>query len=313
MFIELSSQEYSNNFQTDPHPFVSKDFIELNRGKVDSILRISEEGNKPGIGLVAGLRDGMILSPFSAPFGGFHFRKEIMFSEEIDNAIESLKLYLEEHQLKGIEITLPPDIYHRTFNAKIVNAFLRKGFNQQLPEITNYVDLLEFKGKFSQRNSKEYYKQAIRNGLKFQQAFTDQEKELAYTTIYDNRKKFGRPIHMSFKDIVDTSALWQTDFFIVQNPEEEVVASAIMYRSHPDICYAVFWGDNEVGRPLRAMDFLAFHLWSFYKDEGFKYIDLGNSTEDGVPNQGLLRFKESHEATSSLKHRFTWYTSPSQL
>ncbi|MCB0806728.1 MAG: hypothetical protein KDC05_13095, partial [Bacteroidales bacterium] len=71
------------------------------------------------------------------------------------------------------------------------------------------------------------------------------------------------------------------------------------------ITYAVFWGDSENGRPLRAMDFMLFNLWNHYKDRKFKYIDLGISTESGIPNSGLLRFKETHDCTSSLRFSFS--------
>jgi hypothetical protein len=53
------------------------------------------------------------------------------------------------------------------------------------------------------------------------------------------------------------------------------------------------------------MDFLVLQLWSHYKALGYRYIDLGISTESGVPNEGLLRFKETHECVSSLRHTLT--------
>ena len=52
------------------------------------------------------------------------------------------------------------------------------------------------------------------------------------------------------------------------------------------------------------MDYLILNLFMHYKEAGFKFMDLGISTEDGIPNEGLLRFKESHEAVSSLRYRF---------
>ncbi len=111
---------------------------------------------------------------------------------------------------------------------------------------------------------------------------------------------------MTLDDIIHTSKLWPVDFFKVMAADRTIVASAIFYRYHPEICYGVFWGDNEVGRPIRAMDFLTFKLWSHYKNLGYKFIDLGISTEAGLPNEGLLRFKESHEAFSSLRYKFFW-------
>lgn len=111
---------------------------------------------------------------------------------------------------------------------------------------------------------------------------------------------------MTYEDIVMTGDLWPVDYFKVMAADRTIVASAVLYQNHPEIVYAVFWGDTETGRPLRAMDFLAFNLWSYYKNLGYKFIDLGISTETGNPNEGLLRFKESHESVSSLRYKFNW-------
>jgi hypothetical protein len=135
-------------------------------------------------------------------------------------------------------------------------------------------------------------------------AQNDRDREGIYKLICENRAKFGRPVYMTLDDILSTGLIWPAEFFKVESAERQIVASAIFYRSHDDICYAVFWGDNDEGRPLRAMDFLLLNLFAYYKEAGFRYIDLGISTENGIPNEGLLRFKESHEAFSSLRYRF---------
>jgi len=304
--FEVDFKTYNHYFPTNPHPFISEPFIELNKEKTQRIVCLIEKIQKPVLGLIAGLDNGILKSPFSAPFGGFHFRKEIMYISEIDNFISSLKEYIISQGIKGIEITLPPDIYHPTFNAKTVNSLIRNGFQFKIPDITGWINLQQFKKAFAQKNSREYYRQAIRNKLVFSQVFEQKEQQEIYDLIYQNRAQFGRPIFMTLQDILDTSNLWPADFFKVTTDDGNILASAIFYRNHPEIIYAVFWGDKEIARPLRAMDFLAFNLWSYYKDLGFKYIDVGISTEEGIPNEGLIRFKETHESNSSLRYKFFW-------
>jgi hypothetical protein len=311
MLVEIDSRTYRVYFAENPHPFISEPFIELNKGKTEKIIRLVSDKQKPEIGFIAGLRNGILLSPFSAPFGGFHFRNEKVYISEIDNFLCELKEYIVTQGLKGIEIVLPPDIYHSTFNAKTINSLYRNGFSPAIPEITGWVNLQKFDGEFSQKNSREYYRQALRNKLSFCEVSVEEEKREAFDLICENRAKFGRPIFMTFKDIIDTSSLWPVDFFKVFSEDHTLLASAIFYRNHPDICYAVFWGDNETGRPLRAMDYMAYHLWTYYKRLEFKYIDVGISTEAGNPNEGLLRFKETHESVSSLRFKFSWYPSTS--
>jgi hypothetical protein len=306
MLIEVDKITYKRYFPVDPHPFISEQFIELNKGKVDKIIRLIDDCKKPVIGLVAGIRNGLLLSPFSAPFGGFHFHNEIIYISEVDSFLSSLKAYIEFEGFKGIDLTLPPDLYNLTFNTKTINSLIRCGFRLKTPEITNWVNLQRFEGEFSQKNSRKYYKQAVNNGLTFNITSDEAEKKEVYALISRNRARFNRPIYMTFKDLMDTGNLWPIDFFRVNTNDHTLAASAIFYRFPTEICYGVFWGDSEICRPLRAMDFLAYNLWVHYKNQGFNYMDLGISTESGKPNEGLLRFKESHDAISSLRFSCLW-------
>ena len=306
MLIEVDPKYFKSKLPNDPHPFVSENFIKLNQNKVDRIVRLIEDSQKISFGLVAGIKDNMLLSPFSSPFGGFHFQHSYHYASDLDDFVVQLKDYTIRNNFQKIRITLPPDIYHQSFNTKTINSLLRMGFDQQLPDITNWVDLRYFKEIFSIKTSREYLNQATRNQLKFNVVNDEAGKQQVYDLVHNNRKMFGRPIHMTFNDILKTSELWPVDFFCVEDVEGNMAASAIFYLAHPSISFAVFWGDNEVGRPLRAMDFLSFNLWKHYKSLGFKYIDLGTSTEAGFPNNGLLRFKETHECFSSLRYSFSF-------
>jgi hypothetical protein len=225
---------------------------------------------------------------------------------EIDNFLISLQYFIRSNKLEGIEITLPPDIYHHTFNAKTVNSLIRNGYKLLTPDITSWVNLQQFSGTYTFKKTRGNYTQAVRNNLSFELVSTESEKKDIYDIIRCNRERFDRPIFMTFEDILNICKFWPVDFFKVSSSHRNIVASAIVYRNHPEICFAVFWGDNEIGRPLRAMDFLVLNLLTFYKEMGFKYLDMGTSSETGIPNVGLLRFKECHETTSTLRYRFFW-------
>ena len=306
MLIEVSAKEFKHRFDSDPHPFISEKFINLNKEKVDKVVRLVENKQKVSIGLIAGIKNNMLQVPFSAPFGGFHYRNESIYINKIEKFIENLLVYSKKQGIKEISLTLPPPIYQQSFNAKLVNTLIRIGFEMALPDITNWIELKYFNGKFSHRNSREYYQQAIRNNLSFSLLDGLDEKKSAFELICQNRIGFGRPIYMNFDDIIRTGELWPVDFFSVNNSDGKMLASGIFYQFPKKIAFAVFWGDNEIGRPLRAMDFLVFNLLDYYKSSGFEYIDLGKSTESGIPNEGLLRFKETHECFSSLRHSFIW-------
>lgn len=306
---ELTASAYYEYFAFNRNPFVKRAFIELNSHKVDSILYLVPDDDKVQIGLVAGLRNNILLAPFSAPFGGFHFKGEQIYTSAIDSFLKSLLAYLEEKDIAELHLTLPPNIYSESSNAKIVGAFTRLGVPSQHPDITNYVDLREFQNHFTNNASRTYYNQAVKKSLSFSQTHDLEEQRIIYQIIKENRSRMGRPIFMTFENVKETSAVFATDFFTVRNINNEITAGAIFYRDHPEIVYALFWGDSQHGRQDRAMDFLIFNLWSHYKSLGYHYIDLGISTESGVPNEGLLRFKETHECKSSLRYTFVWKSS----
>jgi hypothetical protein len=288
----------------DPHPFVSESFVQVNKEKAERIVRLVDPENN-SLGLVAGVSKQELKSPFSAPFGGFHYRHEKLYISEVSSFITGLIDFVKSEDLKSIHITLPPDIYHATLNAKVNSVLMRSAFTRNIPEITNWVDLREFENRFTFRSSREYYNQAVKHGLTFQAEDSAEQQAEIYTIIKENRQRLGRSIFMTLHDLKKIEALWPVDFFSVMTPEKEIVAGAIFYRCHPEIIQAVFWGDSEAGRPLRAMDFLLFNLWSHYKQANFRYIDLGISTESGIPNEGLLRFKETHECASCLRYSYT--------
>lgn len=304
MLIETDRIAFRNYFPNDPNPFISEKFIEINRKKVDRVIRLIDDSGDPVIGLVVGIKNGVVMSPFSAPFGGFHFRKDNIYITEIDRFIEQLAEYAAGHGIHRIEISTSPDIYNSSFNAKAINSLIRHNYHFTYPDITNWVNLRDLGGEYSQKNSREYYRQANRKHLAFSLTQDSQDKIKIYELICQNRANFNRPVYMTFNDVLDIGKIWPVDFFKVETVDHQIVASAIFYRNHPTICYAVFWGDNSKGRPLRAMDFMLLNLFLHYKEAGFEYMDLGISTESGIPNEGLLRFKESHEAVSSLRYKF---------
>lgn len=307
MLIEVDQKEFKNRFVNQTNPFITSAFLELNKNKVEKLVYLIENKKKRiDLGIIAGIKNGVLMAPFSAPFGGFYFRHDNVKVNEINIFLDLLKNYVINEQLSKFSLTLSPDIYNPSFNAKMINALIRNEFSMGIPEITNWVDLKQFSGIFSDSNTRTNYGKAVRNKLEFVPISEVDYKKQSFDLICENRRNFGRPIYMTFDDILATENLWPIDFFRVHDSENNLLASAIFYRSHAKIIYGAFWGDNELGRRLKAMDFLALNLWNHYKNLHYNFVDFGISTESGIPNEGLLRFKEAHNSLSSLRFSFEW-------
>lgn len=304
MLIDISSKEFKNYFPQDPNPFVSEEFINLTKHKIDRIVRLISSDKDVSIGLVAGIKGETLLAPFSAPFGGFHYKHETIFYDRIYDFLNQLKQYVLDQKLDSLNIALSPNIYNPTINAKLVNAFIRLGFTMQTPDIISCVDLRHFSGEWSKSEVRQNCNRAIRNGLSFSHVTDEDSIKEAYGIILANRKDQQRHIFMSLNDLLEVNEIFPVDFFLVRNIDGDGIGSGVFYRGHNKIVQGVFVGDLLSARRLTSVDLLYLNIFNFYKEKGFDFIDLGKSSSDGDPNIGLIRFKEIHNCISTLGYTF---------
>ena len=305
MLIDISEKEYKNYFPHDPYPFISEGFINLVKHKADRIVRLIDSTNKDVcIGLVAGIKDNMLLVPFSSPFGGFHYKYEAIFYDRIYDFLLKLKRYLSEEKLDCLKITLSPNIYNPCINAKLVSAFIRLDYKMNIPDIVNFIDLRHFDGKWVKSEVRQNFNRAKRNGLSFAHVTDEGSIKEAYDIILSNRKKQGRNVHMTLDEVLEVNSVMPVDFFLVRNLRGDGIGAAVLYRGHKKIVQGVFVGDVLSARKLGTMDFMFSYLFDHYKEMGFEFIDLGKSSLEGEPNIGLIRFKEIHNCVSTLGYTF---------
>jgi|SRR5690554_254027 len=305
MLVEVSQKEYRRHFPTDKSPFISDSFISINELKQDKILRLMKKGES-SLGLIVGLKNGVLRSPFSAPFGGFHYSNEYMFYNQVYDFLSDLKEYLVNERIKEISITLPPDLYQVNMNAKLVTAFIDLGYTMEKPEINNWINLLEFDGKWTKSVVAQNCRKAINNGLEWSLANEMEEFVKVYEVIHNNREDQGRKIFMTLEDILNVKKVFPVDFFLIREKDGNCVGAGIFYQGNNKIVQGIFLGDDMKKRNLGVMNYLYMNIYNYYKELGFKYIDLGISSLNGEPNQGLIRFKELHNCLTGLRYTFTW-------
>lgn len=305
MLTEVSKKTYRNYFQTDPHPYVSDGFLGLVESKADRVFRLMDENDK-SMGLVLGVKDNVLQSPFSAPFGGFHNSHEYLLYEVIFSFVEDLKAFVKANDFDAVNITLPPDIYQTNTNAKIVNALVRAGYSMKTPDLTNWVNLLNFNGNWVYAKVANKCRKAIKCQLTFEVASDQISRREAYRLIYKNRMELNREIHMALDDLLEVERIMPVDFFLVKDQSGESAGAGVFYRGHEAVVQGIFMGDDLSKRELGPIDFLYLNLYEHYKKLGYQFIDFGTSSLNGEPNSGLIRFKEIHNCETSLRYSFGW-------
>lgn len=111
--IELTAKDYNQYFPKTHMVFNSVAFNELNASKVDAVHYFVFKDSKVRLGICLGEKDGVLKSPFSAPFGGFSYNTEEHKFQNVEEAVKLLQDYAKEKKL-SIKIILPPDFYGST-------------------------------------------------------------------------------------------------------------------------------------------------------------------------------------------------------
>lgn len=302
---EVTSEVFDTTFTNPNHIFNSGAFSKLNESRFESVYYLIFKDTKIRLGIIFGLKDQVLLSPFSATFGGFEFVSDDVKLYQIDSALQSLFDWASAKKVIGIKMILPPFFYKEDFLAKLTNCTYRAGFEAQNMELNYHFQTANLTDTYEQDiwyNAKKNLKKASSFGLLFEKLETSQGK-LAYDVIAQNRSERGFPLRLSWEQLVKTNDVIPMDFFLAKTAKE-TIGAAIVYHIAPSIVRIIYWGDLPQFSEYKTMNFLSFQLFKYYKEQGVKMIDIGHSTVDSVPNNGLCEFKESIGCSISLLYEF---------
>ncbi len=120
----------------------------------------------------------------------------------------------------------------------------------------------------------------------------EEDVERVYGIIAANRAHKGYPLRMSLDDVKRTAEVARAEF-IAMSLEGRDVAAALVYRVAPGIMQVVYWGDAPGWEELYPMHRFAPEVFHICRGLGAGILDIGPSSEDGIPSEGLCFFKES--------------------
>ena len=300
----LIPDEFSSTFQA-AHIFNTVAFAQLNSDKVERVHYLSFNDPKPCFGIVLGESNGMLRSPFSAPFGGF-LENGTHGLKRLEKAVDMLVDYAKERSLKLL-ITLPPLFYDETKISKWVSVMTRK---MQLSYINlNYhldISRMPYYRSVIDRSARTHLNQALRQKYCLHKLNSANRDDVArvYNVIWCNHKERGFPLRMTFEQVWQTvSNVISADFFVLEHEGADVAAAQIFHVAD-GIAQVVYWGDIRQYAKLRPMNYLAYSLLRYYYDQGVRVLDIGPSTENGMPNYGLCEFKENIGCSVTMKYSF---------
>lgn len=283
----------------------SVDFAELNKSKAEALQYLSVEDRKPRFGIILGERGNSLLSPFSAPFGGFvcHGKQRL---EYMDEAVRLLVNYAKARD-KSLVITPPSMVYDQTEMSKWINIYSNY-LKTRFVDLNYHFSTARFSGyeEHIERNARKNLCHALREDFHFVKLDSASRKDVAraYDVIRRNRTERGFPLRMTLEQVWQTvSQVVDADFFILENEGNDVAAAQVFHVTE-DMAQVVYWGDVREYSAMRPMNMLTYKVFEYYHNTGIKILDIGISTENGIPNFGLCEFKESIGCEVTLKYSF---------
>lgn len=307
----VSAGEFAEIFpKGSSHMFNSVEFSELNAGKTDQLHYLLMGDTKWRMGIILGQRGGRLLSPFSAPFGGY-LKNGNVSVEVVHACVDLTKAYAQQLGMKA-ELFLPPAIYDPELYAKTVNTLMLKG-EPLYTDISYHYDLRGLDPDspedsiLSRMNAtaRKHFNRASR--LPFHTELLGKSSadiERAYNVIAANRRWKGYPLRMTLDDVIRTAPIADTEC-IVMSLDGEDVAAAVIYHVTPEIMQVVYWGDAPGHDKQYAMSRFTYDVFRQCYTFGASVLDIGPSSEDGIPSVGLCAFKESIGCIPSIKPRFS--------
>lgn len=292
----VTPKEFGQVFPTPFSVFNSVKFSELNRYKCSDIHYLVFSDRKKRLGIVLGETEDELKAPFSASYSGFCFNSPVAL-QHYDDACALLKEYSIKER-KRISFTLAPPIYNSLDNAKTFGALCRAGAQISSIDYNHHFEVARFKNYESILDSKVRNKlrMALQGELTFVKLDSKNEDDVArvYDVIRINHSERGNPLRMSLQNVIDTIKIIPADFFVVSNNEGVDVAAAQIFHTTDNISQIVYWGDVPSFSYLKTMNYLSYKVFEYYyNNTKVKILDIGISTENGMPNYGLCEFKEN--------------------
>lgn len=305
--IELTQKEYNQYFPKTHQVFNSVAFNELNATKVNTVHYLIFKDSKVRLGICLGEKDGILKSPFSAPFGGFSYNSDEHKFNYIEEAVTLLKDYAKNNK-KNLKITLPPDFYGSTIINETISSLSRMNFKPVYIDM-NYQFLCKnfenYEIKLNKESRKNLHK-ALESNYEFIKlnSCNDSDVERAYKVIKANREYRGFPLRMPLQSVLDTIKIIESDFFVLTVDGQDAAAAQVFHVA-PSIVQVIYWGDAPGFADKKVMNLISYKIFEYYYNQkNIEIIDIGPSTENGIPNHGLCEFKENIGCNTSLKYTF---------
>jgi len=244
-------------------------------------------------------------SPYRAPFGSFTISEVVNF-EILSEFNAFIVDYFKNIGIKEIVIKHYPMFYQANTSELIITAMGLNGFAVITIDIDQYITVSDspFSSIIHSMELRRLNK-CKKAGLVFNE-HQNTEAELMFNYIDSFRKTRKIPVNIDLKTLISLIHKFPESYrFYSVSMGKEIIAITIVVQVNNSVLYNFLPAHNELYNNYSPMIFLMNGIYEYAAVNNFRFIDLGISSKDGKPQQGLIKFKERLGGKSTSKLTFT--------
>ena len=243
---------------------------------------------------------GDVLSiPGRLTYGGFFpiDKKSVVKDEFLELAEILTSDFCSELKLKW---KLPPQYFSPEIFL-VQNEFTFPGNLTEIVDLNQHINVSDWDIRAMSKGNQKKFRQSISVNLTLKTA-TKRDVSKCYDVLYRNRQAIGAPVTMKLSEIQDALRNFPSIYEIKYlELRDEVVAMCLTVNIAPEVRYVLYWADDLSFRNYSPLTLLCERLVEQSRVDGIQFLDLGISSNDGLLNEGLHRFKQNLGAITSVK------------
>lgn len=247
----------------------------------------------------------IFISPFAASYGGWAFRRGLIFSEieeVIHQSLDCLRL-----ECDGVRITPPCEIHAEDRNQALIEyLLLGKGFQISRSEVV----LSHRTGHSSQLLERldSTARRAVKQPLfqhQLELRVTPGMDSLAYGMMSETQSRLGGVPTHTLEEVERIEATLPGTVITFMAWKDGIpLAGITAFRVNSRVLNTFYIYDSAEGRPFKANHFIYYKVIEYAGENGYAFADFGPSTFGWEPNRSLIGFKEKFANEPYLRHTF---------
>jgi hypothetical protein len=283
--------------------FNSKEFIELSKNK--KTVSYSQEGlhGKYIFNVSFDIDGTEAISLKGCPYAGLDIHGQYDQNEIKKFLIRSIK-DLKSIGVRKVTIKNPPSFLQEDC---VENILIECGFFISSEEINHHLEL-NIEDYYSSIHEMQRRKIAkcIQSKFKFQIEPSYKVGEI-YKFIQSCRTQQGLEINVSLNYLKGAFSLLASNYnlFTIRNKENKILAATVIVMINESVVYNFLPAFDRNYKAHSPLAFLTYELYNYFSRKEFSYMDLGISSINGTPQEGLIKFKERMGATMTKRKNYS--------